>query len=100
MLVWTSMMTMQLKTLETSFLDKKDFLEYIAAKELITASKDQEQLKIIESDIFFKIALKAEKKYFNQWKTIKVLPLSIAGDQRTATIVACCMTGKNNVPAD
>ena len=57
-------MGMQLKALQTNFLDDKDFLEYAAGKELVAATKNQEHLKMVESE-FFKIALKSKDKHFN-----------------------------------
>ena len=97
--VRTFVMDMQLKELQSNFIDHADFSEYISAKELVTAEKDREQLQIMERE-FFKIALKSKDKHFTQWKKAKTLPLSLAGEQSTATLIARWMTEEDFVPDD
>ena len=97
--VRTFVMKEQLDALKNNFLEDSNFAEYVTSKMLVLKEEEKEQLKMLERD-FFVIALNALEKHFTQWRTIKKLPLALAGEARTATIIARWMVDPAYAPGE
>ena len=85
--VQTVLIDKQLHTLQENFIQDTVFLEYVNAEVLIVFKEKREQLKMLEKDLK-KRSFQAVEKHFTQCKSIKTLPLALAGEVRTAILIA------------